>query len=212
MTTQIHVEPDLSGWLGGHRIMRIEFGRLAAAAREVSPSDVQRTEALDAHLAFMIRRLTWHHWQEDNSIFPGLCERDGSLATLLGELEAEHEHLDLLIAAAAEHSVPFGERQQVLRLLHGCLEAHLDHEEREAVPAIRRLIPADVWALGHEEFLAALGADRDLTMVWMLSHLPPEGRAGMLASLPDADRARFETTLLPEQQRRIALLYGPDAR
>jgi hypothetical protein len=129
---------------------------------------------------------------------------------MLDDLESEHERLDTRIAAAADRSVPFYRRAAALRDLHATLEAHLRHEESDAVPAIRRLIPAGVWDAGHAEFLEALGADRTLTMVWLLSHLPEPARAGMLAQLPAEERVRFVSILLPEHRRRIALLYGPD--
>ena len=210
MTTTEATEPDLSGWLAGHDIMRRQFGLLAAAADDVGARDVERLEALEAHLAFMIRRLTWHHWQEDERIFPGLRERDATLAAMLDDMDAEHHRIDGSIAAAADRSVPFYRRGAALRDLHSALMDHLQHEEADAVPAIRRLIPVSIWDAGHEEFLQALGADRELTMVWMLSHLPEPARAGLLAELPPEDRARFVSILLPEHRRRVALLYGPD--
>ena len=210
MTVTQASEPDLSGWLAGHQIMRRQFGLLAEAAGDVGPRDAERLEALESHLAFMLRRLSWHHWQEDHRIFPGLRERDDSLAGMLDDLETEHESLDAIMAAAGERQVPYHRRATALNELHRVLERHLDHEEADAVPAIRRLIPASVWQLGHEEFLQELGADRTLTMVWMLSHLPEGARGGMLAELPPAERARFVSILLPEHRRRVALLYGSE--
>ena len=38
MTIADFVEPDLTGWLIGHDILRTQFGKLAAAADEVEPA------------------------------------------------------------------------------------------------------------------------------------------------------------------------------
>ena len=67
--------PDLTGFLGGHSVMRAQFALLARAAGEVNEADTKRLAALERHLAFVTRRLVQHHTAEDDSIWPQLRQR-----------------------------------------------------------------------------------------------------------------------------------------
>jgi hypothetical protein len=207
-STTAFVPPDLTGWLTGHDIMRVQFGKLAAAARDVGALDRARLAALDEHLAFMVRRLTWHHRHEDDDLFPGLRRRDSSLAALLDDLESEHELIEAGLSGATDRSVPFYRRGGALRTLHAGLVTHLEHEEARAVPAIRRLIPQSAWALEDAKFQAELGAERDVTLLWLLSHVPAPARDGILAGFPAAVREHIVADALPAHARHVALLYG----
>jgi iron-sulfur cluster repair protein YtfE (RIC family) len=208
MTIADFVEPDLTGWLIGHDILRTQFGKLAAAADEVGAGDRERLVALDDHLAFMVRRLTWHHHHEDDDIFPGLQERDATLAGLLDEMDREHQRIEAGLVAATDTSVAFHRRVNPLRAVHTDLAAHLENEETTVVPAIRRLIPQSAWQLEDQKFQAELGADRELTLLWLLSHLPTPARDGMLAGFPAPHREQITAQLLPAHARHVALLYG----
>jgi hypothetical protein len=203
--------PDLTGFLGGHAIMRAQFALLARAAGEVSATDTKRLAALDSHLAFVTRRLTQHHTAEDDSIWPQLRHADASLMDLLDDLEQDHHRLDQLLDATGNRSVPLPRRAAALRDLHRDLTGHLDREEAHAVPAIRRLIPQSAWALEDERFQRELGADRTTTLVWILSHLPPEPRRAMLAELPRPVRVLYKSVWRPKHRRQLVLLYGKQA-
>jgi Hemerythrin HHE cation binding domain len=89
-----------------------------------------------------------HHRAEDALLFPSLREIDPSMEPVVDRLEADHARVsDLLDAvedAARELSDTNGAdaRRGViegLRELHGHLLEHLDYEELNAGPAIRRL-------------------------------------------------------------------------
>jgi hypothetical protein len=200
--------PDLTGWLGGHDIMRTQFALLARAAGEVGERDVKRAAALEDHLGFMTRRLTWHHQHEDDDIWPSMRRLDPSLVDLLDDLESDHHHLDELLAVTSDTTVGLPKRAVTLRELHRSLTAHLDREEAEAVPAIRRLIPASAWALGDQRFQQELGADRTTALVWVLGHVPPPARVAMLADLPRPLRLMYRAILRPRHDRRVRLMYG----
>jgi hypothetical protein len=203
--------PDLTGFLGGHSIMRAQFALLARAAGEVSDTDTKRLAALEAHLAFVTRRLTQHHTAEDDSIWPQMRQADPSLVELLDDLEQDHQRLDQLLVVTGDRTVSFSGRAAALRDVHRDLSAHLDREEAEAVPAIRRLIPQSAWALHDERFQRELGPDRTTTLVWILGHLRPDARRAMLAELPPPVRILYKTVWRPKHRRRLALLYGPQA-
>ncbi len=176
--------PDLTGFLGGHAIMRAQFALLARAAGEVGSRDTRRLTALDDHLAFMTRRLVQHHEAEDDHIWPQLRLLDPGLLDLLDDLEQDHQRLDDLLAVTSDRTVPLPGRAGALRDLHRDLTTHLDREEHHAVPAIRRLIPNSAWALEEDRFQRSLGADRTATLTWILAHLRPQQRRQMLDDLP----------------------------
>jgi Hemerythrin HHE cation binding domain len=89
-----------------------------------------------------------HHGAEDVLLFPALRAADPSIASVVDRLEADHLRvsglLDAVEAAARALTEADGEgaREDVvegLRDLHGHLLEHLDYEERNAGPVIRRL-------------------------------------------------------------------------
>jgi iron-sulfur cluster repair protein YtfE (RIC family) len=202
--------PDLTGFLTGHSLMRTQFALLARAAGEVSRTDARRLAALDAHLAFMTRRLVQHHTAEDERIWPQLRGLDPALQDLLDDLEQDHERLERTLGIAGSTATSLPKRAPALRDLHRDLAAHLDREEELAVPAIRRLIPQSAWALEHQRFTEELGADRTTTLVWILGHLPPAARAGFLSELPAPVRLLYRTVWRPRHRRTVALMYGPE--
>lgn len=89
-----------------------------------------------------------HHNAEDVLLFPRLRETDPGIAPVVDKLEADHrrvsDDLDEVEAAAAQLTNGDSEtaRRRVadgLNVLAGNLLEHLDFEEREAGPTLRRL-------------------------------------------------------------------------
>ncbi len=89
-----------------------------------------------------------HHGAEDVLLFPALRAVDPSIGPVVDRLEADHARvsdlLDVVEAAARELTETDGgdARRRVidgLQDLHGHLLEHLDYEERNAGPTIRRL-------------------------------------------------------------------------
>ncbi len=89
-----------------------------------------------------------HHGAEDVLLFPALRAVDPSIGPVVDRLEADHARvsdlLDVVEAAARELTDTDGgdARRRVidgLQDLHGHLLEHLDYEERNAGPTIRRL-------------------------------------------------------------------------
>ena len=88
-----------------------------------------------------------HHGLEDSLLFPALREVDPDAAPVIDRLEADHRRvsdlLDAVEAAAARLTESEGDaRAEVVRTLealHGHLLEHLDYEEANAGPVLRRL-------------------------------------------------------------------------
>jgi Hemerythrin HHE cation binding domain len=89
-----------------------------------------------------------HHNAEDVLLFPRLREANPGIGRVVDKLEAEHRRVsrDLDEVEAAAEQLTNGEseaaRRRVadgLNMLAGNLLAHLDFEEREAGPTLRRL-------------------------------------------------------------------------
>ena len=89
-----------------------------------------------------------HHGAEDVLLFPALRAVDPTIGPVVDRLEADHRRvsdlLDVVEAAARELTETDGGdvRRRVidgLQDLHGHLLEHLDYEERNAGPTIRRL-------------------------------------------------------------------------
>ena len=147
---------------------------------------------------------------EDNDIWPQLRALDPSLGDMLDDLEYDHQRLDEILHVTADTTVGLPARAPALRDLHRDLTAHLTREEATALPAISRLIPASAWALQDKKFHDELGADRTTTLVWVLGHLPPPARAGMLAELPMPVRMLYRAVWRPRHRCQLRLLYGEE--
>ena len=125
---------DLSGFLIAHAGMRQEFGLLARVAAQ--PLDPARAALAEEQIAMVLEVLHHHHTAEDDTIWPMLVTRVPSAAADLDALEADHQRLDPLIAAAGDTTRPLAQRAPVLAALHEQINAHLDREEATAVPLI----------------------------------------------------------------------------
>ena len=88
-----------------------------------------------------------HHGLEDTLLFPALRETDPSIGPVVDRLEADHRRvsdlLDAVEAAAARLTAEEDDARadvvSTLGELHGHLLEHLDFEELEAGPVLRRL-------------------------------------------------------------------------
>ncbi len=89
-----------------------------------------------------------HHNLEDVLLFPALRDADPAIGPVVDRLEADHlrvsELLDEVEAAAerlvgAEEAAARADVVLALEALHGHLLEHLDYEELQAGPALRRL-------------------------------------------------------------------------
>jgi hypothetical protein len=87
-----------------------------------------------------------HHHAEDVLFFPFLCQVNPALRSVTDKLQADHvavsDYLDTVEAAAARIAADESARQELVRALSELsdhLITHLDYEEANLAPTLRRL-------------------------------------------------------------------------
>lgn len=181
-----------------HRALRRDLARLAAALRAPT-MDRRSAQALHAQWQRFARQLHGHHTAEDRLVWPVVERRaNGAASDVLAAMVAEHATLDPLLdkvgagftrlaaAPGGAASVTLAADLAVdLDELARTLDAHLQHEERDAVPLLERyLTPADldrVSATQRRE--AGLRGARQF-LPWVLEGAPPADRARLMAEMP----------------------------
>jgi hypothetical protein len=144
-----------------HGVLRRDLDRVEQLAREVTSG--MAGAALEAELRELktsgplwqlkvnclryCRFVHLHHNLEDALLFPALRDADPAIAPVVDRLEADHRRVSELLDAveAAAERLTAGEEDArpgvvlALEELHGHLLEHLDYEELQAGPALRRL-------------------------------------------------------------------------
>src|SRR4051794_8376237 len=203
-------EADFAGFLIAHAGMRHEFGRLATAAR--TATDPSRVALIEDQIVLVTETLHHHHAGEDDELWPRLRARVPAAVPELDALESEHDVIDPLIAAATDTSVPMAARAEVLQELHEHLNAHLDREERVALPLFAAHITRPEW----EALAARMERETDrrrtpLLFGWLASCGTPEQCTAALAGAPVIGRVLFRLFWWPSYQRRFRALYNVEA-
>ena len=206
-TSPAPAEPDLAAFLMAHRGFRSEFGRLATVAR--APRDTAHATLIDDQIALVMHLLHHHHTAEDTSLWPTLLTRVPDAAAALGRLEAQHEDMDPLFSAVTDRSRPLPERAAALQELHDMLNAHLDEEEREAIPLIRRFMTRAEWEGDGEEVMKSLDRSKlPLIFGWLASVSDAGQTKAALAGVPLVPRLLFRLLWGPSYAERFRALYG----
>lgn len=200
-------ELDLSGFLAAHAMFREEFGLLAAVAN--TPLDAARAAATEGHADLVLKLLHVHHTVEDDHMWPLLRERAPAAAADLDRLEAQHERLDALIAAATDRARSMAARAGVLTELHEALGEHLNDEERLAVPLLRRhLTPAEGAHAGEHAIAAMSGTERARMLGFVACRASGTDLALFRSELPALLRWLLRLWWAPAYARRLRLVYG----
>ncbi|MBO3746585.1 hemerythrin domain-containing protein [Streptosporangiaceae bacterium NEAU-GS5] len=136
----------------------------------------------EARWDMFTRQLLVHHQAEDASLWPVVRERLGGDArglAILADMEAEHALIDPLLEA-----------RDVVKLAEA-LNAHLDHEEREALPLIDSVLTEQEWArfaAGTRERQGGVNEDVKAFLAWLLEDAPGDLRERVFAFLPPQAR------------------------
>jgi hemerythrin-like domain-containing protein len=208
LTTQ-QAGPDLTGFLVAHAVMKAEYGRLADVAADLDGADRARTAAVEAHLDFMLRYLQHHHEPEDHQIWPALREAAPEAVPVLDRLEADHGDLDLLVEQVGDRGRTLAQRAPILREMQARLAAHLELEEREAVPLIRRHLSAQWWGAMDEAYMRTWDKpDLPFLFGMGLRYATPAQAAHLLGTVPWFVRVLWRVAMRPGFERRMRLVYG----
>jgi iron-sulfur cluster repair protein YtfE (RIC family) len=202
--------PDLTLFLLAHRVYRTEFARLATAAAGAHDPEVdpERRDAIEEQVALMMRSLHAHHTGEDERLWPMLRERDPAAAVVLDRLEEEHEHIDPLIRAASDRSVPLVDRARYLHELSDALNTHLDHEEAEAVPLLRRHITAAEWEADAKVHMKEVRKDTAMFFGTMTDFLTQEEFDAIVAEAPKVLVVLYKLSWRRRWAKRRRLVHG----
>ncbi|MFD9908779.1 hemerythrin domain-containing protein [Streptomyces sp. NPDC059063] len=125
-----------------HHALRRDAARFPHALAALKPQDTEQAARLAEHWRLYHWVLTDHSENEDDSLFPLVASRDGSLSSVLAEIEADHAVLDRELAGitAQMERLPAADAIAAARAATGRLESHLDahlaEEERHLVPVL----------------------------------------------------------------------------
>ena len=161
-----------------HRAMRSDLSAFARTLRQHAdaPPTPDARAALRDRWDFFDRSLHHHHEGEDTVLWPTLRRSIPDARPLLDELEAEHAALDQVLTdvragfnglAAAGPNQMRGLADHV-DTLAAALNAHLEHEERDAVPLLERHVgPEAAKAFEKQQQKATGMADGAVFFPWI---------------------------------------------
>ena len=200
-------DADLTVMIAAHDAFRRNLVSLARAAGSADLSDPPRRQAVGAGWAVFKRQLHMHHSGEDKFIWPALTRRlshSDSARSVLDAMEAEHGHIDPLLAAVdGAFADPAPDRlADVIDALATDLTGHLVHEERDALPLIGTALTSAEWRRIGARIGTSNGLFRGAEFfAWMLDGAPPQQAAAVLGQLPPPLRLLYRAVWKPRYAR-----------
>ncbi|WP_171074606.1 hemerythrin domain-containing protein [Nonomuraea basaltis] len=169
-----------------HHAFRRDLGLFAAATAATPIEDRECWTRLSRRWRLFSSTLHKHHQGEDAGLWPLLLERarSGEAAAVLAAMSAEHQHIDPLLHACGSgftviaHTSDAQVRSDLaghIAELRDLLQAHLAHEERDAMALVQGHLTQHDWARLDKEHFGAQYSPRDIPSVlgWILHGLPP---------------------------------------
>ncbi len=185
--------PDVSDMYAVHGVFRDTLGAAPGFVREADPDDQERVALVANYYENVLSFLEAHHDAEEHLVFPLLRERCPDHGALVDRLAAEHEEAIALLkeATAALEAWPGGDaaaqrtvadRLEALRVQ---LVAHLEEEERGALPLCAETLSMEEWGALPGHGMANFHGDK----VWLILGLIRERmndaqRAAMIEHMP----------------------------
>ncbi|GGM92436.1 hemerythrin domain-containing protein [Streptomyces fuscichromogenes] len=190
---------DMTMMFAIHDALRRELERLARTAARVD-EDPRHVLSTAVGWELFKKFLTAHQTSEDLRIWPvmraALAGRTSELA-LLADMEAEHAGIAPLLAGidaalADRESGPerLGGLTDTLRTR---LAAHLDHEERDALPLVDATLSPEQWQDFAAEQRGRLSPDAARYLPWLLDDADAAKAARILARVPEPLRIAYES-------------------
>ncbi|MGY1734430.1 hemerythrin domain-containing protein [Geodermatophilus sp. SYSU D00684] len=155
-------EPDLFGFSLVHRALRSGCRLLADAATRIAagePCPPGRQRAVVRHAGAVLHEVHVHHSREDDVLWPVIVASAGDSVDL-GPLSDDHTALQGVLDRAQAALARFAEDgpaqagplAAVLTELADELDEHIEEEEREVFPVVRRFVSAGDFARVETRF------------------------------------------------------------
>jgi hypothetical protein len=195
-------EVDFTFMYAGHDAFNRDLRRLSTAIRAGRAGD----PAVRTGWETFKHQLHIHHTVEDEALWPPLRARVRRPAEveLLDAMEAEHALIDPLLSqvdaalAAGDAAGPADDADE----LASTLEAHMEHEETEALPLVETYLGAEGW----QAFGAAIRKRQGLKgaaefLPWLLDDASAELTRRVLGELPMPARLLYRARWQPAYTR-----------
>jgi hemerythrin-like domain-containing protein len=196
-------QPDTRDMILVHRVFRREFRLLPQLVRTSPAGDRDRAAVVADWVDELCEFLHHHHTNEDELLWPRLHDRTPIDAHLIGLMERQHDVVAGLLAPIAALSnrwrtEPTVANREVLAIaldpIAVPLAEHLDLEEREVLPLVRRhLTAAEYGELGERGRASTPPSRMPIVLGAMLEEATDDERAMLLGELPLAVRAMWHT-------------------
>lgn len=198
---------DMTMMFAYHEALRRDLERIARSAA-VAGDDPAKLHATHFGWELFKQFLTLHHTIEDTVLWPRMRElvvgRSDDLE-LLDVMEQEHGRIDPLIEAvdAALADPDHGPERlgDIADALVGEVGGHLDHEERDALPLVGRVLPQEDWNRFAEEQRSRTPLDvASRYLPWLLDEARPARLGQVLQRIPPHLQGLYRNTWLPSYQ------------
>jgi hemerythrin-like domain-containing protein len=180
-----------------HQALRVDGARLLVTIEALEPDDGDgRLSRVREFFDNYREQLVSHHTHEDRLFFPALAAHVGEARMHLDELAAQHDQLDGVLQAVGEGLAalagPGGSfaanRNKVAGALSTMVQqltAHLDLEERTALPLVVSDMPLDEYdELESTARKATPRGQSGFLIPWLAEHASPEQRNAWFQSAP----------------------------
>ena len=175
-----------------HNAVRRDLTRLATALDPWEDGNRERARHLERAFANLRRELTHHHEGEDSHVWPFLAG-GGADADLLGEMETEHAAMAAALAetgtalSALAHTGSAADaaaaRASVART-RAVVAAHLDHEEAELEPLLRKHEATAEWKAVTRKLRHRSPGDAGSFFAWLTDGMSTDDRAALRSTVP----------------------------
>lgn len=176
-----------------HHAFRRDLDDFVAAAGRLPIADRAAWSRLSERWRTFGILLHDHHAKEDDYLWPLLIDKataadDQEALKVLAQMEAEHAHIDPLLAAvrhALQRLVDVADEQTRSELVLALAKTrqhlgdHLCHEERDAIAILQQYVGGDEWAeLEAKKFRGGMSfAQIKILVPWAYKGLSPEATA-----------------------------------
>jgi iron-sulfur cluster repair protein YtfE (RIC family) len=190
-------KPDLIFVNLTHQALRVDGARLVATVTALEPGDREsRLPGVREFYDHYREQLVAHHTHEDTLFYPALAARVGDDRMHRDELVAQHHQLDGVLEAVGEGLADLADldgdfsanRTRVagdLSTMAEELNAHLDFEERTALPLFVSDMPvAEYKKLESKARKATPRGQAGFLIPWIVAHASPDQRKALFRSAP----------------------------